>query len=101
MWEGASGKDEKRRRETEKTNERIGDIIDLLLDQEGFECDPINPRDGDTPLHSAVRWINSLSQDKWESASGLIEMMLEAGNEPKYDSPLPIFPIPHFKWIGI
>lgn len=56
----------------------------MLLDQEGFECDPVNPRDGDTPLHSVVRWINTLPQDQWEAAGGLVEMMLEAGNEPKF-----------------
>lgn len=60
-----------------------GDVIDMLLDQEGFECDPINRQDGDTPLHSAVRWINSLPTEQWDNASGLVEMMLEAGNEPK------------------
>jgi len=61
------------------------EIIDLLLDQEGFECDPVNTREGDTPLHSAVRWVNSLPDDpeQQESAIDLIEMMLEAGSDPR------------------
>jgi hypothetical protein len=57
----------------------------MLLDQEGFECDPINRADGDTPLHSAVRYINTLpvSPDNTEFASGLIEMMIDAGSDPR------------------
>ncbi|KAH0495630.1 hypothetical protein TgHK011_009165 [Trichoderma gracile] len=42
------------------------EIIDHLLDQPDFECDPINRLEGDTPLHSA-----------------LIDMMLEAGSNPR------------------
>jgi hypothetical protein len=56
----------------------------MLLDQEGFECDPINKREGDTPLHSAVRWANEVSEDQMEFASSLIEMMLEAGSDPRF-----------------
>jgi len=56
----------------------------MLLDQEGFECDPINKREGDTPLHSAVRWANEVSEDQKEFASSLIEMMLEAGSDPRF-----------------
>ncbi|KAG0651374.1 Ankyrin repeat-containing [Hyphodiscus hymeniophilus] len=61
------------------------EIIDMLLDQEGFECDPINRMEGDTPLHSAVRYINSLdvNPDTAEEASSLIGMMCEAGNDPR------------------
>jgi hypothetical protein len=56
----------------------------MLLDQEGFECDPINKREGDTPLHSAVRWANEVSKEQMEFASSLIEMMLEAGSDPRF-----------------
>jgi len=56
----------------------------MLLDQEGFECDPINKREGDTPLHSAVRWANEVSGEQMEFASSLIEMMLEAGSDPRF-----------------
>lgn len=55
----------------------------MLLDQEGFECDPINRREGDTPLHSAVRWANEQSAENHEYSIGLIDMMLEAGSDPK------------------
>lgn len=59
------------------------DVIDMLLDQEGFECDPITQREGDTPLHSVVRWINGASAQEKEAGIGLVEMMLEAGNDPR------------------
>ena len=57
----------------------------MLLDQEGFECDPISVREGDTPLHSAVRYINSLppSAAVSEFTSDLITMMTEAGSDPR------------------
>ena len=54
-----------------------------MLDQEGFECDPINKREGDTPLHTAVRWANEQGKENHEFAIQLIEMMLEAGSDPR------------------
>lgn len=63
------------------------EVIDLLLDQEGFECDPINRIEGDTPLHSAVRFINHLPQPlnshNADFASELITMMIDAGSDPR------------------
>lgn len=59
------------------------DIIDMLLDQEGFECDPVNRVEGDTPLHSAIRWINSEPVEQREFGNALVEMMLEAGSNPR------------------
>jgi hypothetical protein len=57
----------------------------MLLDQEGFECDPISRLEGDTPLHAAIRYINSLprSDDTAEFSSNLIAMMIEAGSDPR------------------
>lgn len=60
-----------------------GDVIDMLLDQEGFECDPLTDREGDTPLHCVVRWINGASAQEKDAGIGLVEMMLEAGNDPR------------------
>jgi len=59
------------------------EVIDMLLDQEGFECDPVSTRDRDTPLHSAIRWINSSGPDAWEYGLSLVQMMLEAGSDPR------------------
>jgi negative regulator of genetic competence, sporulation and motility len=55
----------------------------MLLDQPGFECDPVSRVDGDTPLHSAVRWINSEPPEQREFGNALVEMMLEAGSNPR------------------
>ncbi|KUJ23588.1 uncharacterized protein LY89DRAFT_186324 [Mollisia scopiformis] len=65
------------------------EIIDTLLDQPGFECDPISRIEGDTPLHSAIRYINShfstspTNAELSTFASELISMMIEAGSDPK------------------
>ncbi|CAK7265197.1 hypothetical protein SEPCBS119000_001389 [Sporothrix epigloea] len=59
------------------------EIIDLLLDQPGFECDPISRRERDTPLHTAIRWSNSEPPAQQPFAQALIEMMLEAGSNPR------------------
>jgi uncharacterized protein len=61
------------------------EIIDMLLDQEGFECDPISRIEGDTPLHSAIRYINSLPRtpETASFASELISMMTEAGSDAR------------------
>lgn len=57
----------------------------MLLDQDGFECDPVNRSEGDTPLHCAVRYINGLprSQDNDTFASELVSMMIEAGSDAR------------------
>lgn len=59
------------------------DIIDHLLDQPDFECDPINRLEGDTPLHSAVRWLNAEPPAQRPFGHHLIDMMLEAGSNPR------------------
>ncbi|KAL2133359.1 hypothetical protein VTI74DRAFT_2488 [Chaetomium olivicolor] len=59
------------------------EIIDMLLDQPGFECDPVNRAEGDTPLHTAIRWINSEPPEQREFGNALVEMMLEAGSNPR------------------
>ncbi|KAK2075362.1 hypothetical protein P8C59_009493 [Phyllachora maydis] len=59
------------------------EIIDHLLDQPNFECDPVNRTEGDTPLHTAVRWINSEPPAQRDFGNALVEMMLEAGSSPR------------------
>ena len=55
----------------------------MLLDQPNFECDPLTRREGDTPLHSAIRWINSEPPAQRAFGNALVEMMLEAGSNPR------------------
>lgn len=63
------------------------DVIDWLLNQDGFECDPISravdQTAGDTPLHSAIRFINDLQPTDTNLTAGreLVALMLEAGSE--------------------
>ncbi|KAI1755677.1 ankyrin repeat protein [Xylaria castorea] len=59
------------------------EIIDMLLDQHEFECDPTNRAEGDTPLHSVIRWINSEPPAQREFGNALVEMMLEAGSSTR------------------
>lgn len=59
------------------------EVVDALLDMPGFECDPVNRLEGDTPLHSAVRWVNSEPEAQREFGAALVEMMLEAGSNPR------------------
>jgi hypothetical protein len=59
------------------------EVIDMLLDQPNFECDPLTRADGDTPLHSVIRWINSEPPAQREFGNALVEMMLEAGSSTR------------------
>jgi hypothetical protein len=61
----------------------LDEIIDLLLDQPNFECDPITRLDADTPLHTAIRWLNSEPPAQRPFGLALVEMMLEAGSNPR------------------
>ena len=65
------------------------ECLDVLLDQEGVEVDPRNRMDGDTPLHCAAK----LSQEEGyeEEAKETIEMLLEAGADPRYIFPFLIY----------
>ncbi|KAG6003329.1 hypothetical protein E4U21_002106 [Claviceps maximensis] len=55
----------------------------LLLDQPSFECDPLNRLEGDTPLHTAIRWLNSEPPAQQPFGIALVGMMLEAGSNPR------------------
>ncbi|KAL7621161.1 hypothetical protein AAE478_008478 [Parahypoxylon ruwenzoriense] len=59
------------------------EVIDLLLDQPSFECDPLNRTDGDTPLHCAIRWINGEPRAQRPFGNALVSMMLEAGSSTR------------------
>jgi ankyrin repeat protein len=65
------------------TKRNEDEIIDLLLDQPSFECDPVNRLEGDTPLHTAIRWLNAEPPAQRSFGKALIEMMLEAGSNPR------------------
>lgn len=58
-------------------------VLDLLLDQEGLEVDPIDRLEAETPLHKAVRFINGVDESERKTASILVELLLEAGADPR------------------
>ncbi|KAI1076946.1 ankyrin repeat protein [Whalleya microplaca] len=69
------------------------EVIDMLLDQPNFECDPLNRVEGDTPLHSAIRWINSEPPAQREFGNALVEMMLEAGSSARVKNKARLTPL--------
>lgn len=58
-------------------------MLDTLLDQEGLEVDPVDRMEADIPLHKAVRFVNGLAEDGWEAGAGLVELLLDAGADPR------------------
>lgn len=58
------------------------EVLDALLDQEGVEVDPRNRLEGDTPLHCAARL--SIEEGAEGEAQEVVEMLLEAGADPRF-----------------
>lgn len=59
------------------------DILDTILDQEGVEIDHKDKREGDTCLHTAVRYVNGLGAGEWEGeGKALVEILVDAGCDP-------------------
>jgi hypothetical protein len=58
----------------------------MLLDQEGVEIDGVEKREGDTCLHKAVRYVNSLTKDEWEEGQAIVDILIDAGCDPRYVS---------------
>lgn len=58
------------------------EILDILLDQEGVEIDNPERREGDTPLHSAVRYANTSGSTSGEGKR-VVEILLDAGCDPR------------------
>lgn len=73
------------------------DALDLLLDQEGLEVDPLDRLEEDTPLHKAVRFVNGLSKSDWPSGSALVELLLDAGADPRF-VPQALMPLSRRDW---
>lgn len=59
------------------------DVLDLLLDQEGLEIDELDRLERDTPLHKAVRFVNSLDKEEWAEGHAVVEILLDAGCDPR------------------
>ena len=61
----------------------LDEVLDVLLDQEGLEVDPIDRLERDTPLHKAVRFTNQLSKAEWGHGAHVVELLVDAGADPK------------------
>ncbi|MCJ1356790.1 MAG: hypothetical protein MMC33_006786 [Icmadophila ericetorum] len=62
---------------------KTDEVLDQLLDQENLEVDPLDRLEHDTPLHKAVRFVNSLPKSEWEAGASLVELLLDAGADPR------------------
>ncbi|KAF1985310.1 hypothetical protein K402DRAFT_395004 [Aulographum hederae CBS 113979] len=61
-----------------------GEIVDILLDQEGLEIDQVEPEKGDTALHCAIRAVNEMPPEHWEGEGlELVDLFLSAGCDPR------------------
>ncbi|KAH9873366.1 hypothetical protein J1614_005764 [Plenodomus biglobosus] len=70
------------------------EVLDVLLDQEGLEIDELDRMEADTPLHKAVRYVNSLDASEW-AASGhaIVEILLDAGCDPRIRNKAKLKPV--------
>ncbi|QDS73546.1 hypothetical protein FKW77_000360 [Venturia effusa] len=59
------------------------EILDLLLDQEGLEIDELDRLEKDTPLHKAIRYVNTLDKSDWDHGHGIVDILLDAGCDPR------------------
>ncbi|KAH7135656.1 ankyrin repeat protein-like protein [Dendryphion nanum] len=70
------------------------DVLDVLLDQEGLEIDEIDRLEKDTPLHKAVRYVNSLDKADWSSAGHpIVDILLDAGCDPRIRNKAKLKPV--------
>ncbi|KAI4126912.1 MAG: hypothetical protein LQ338_003489 [Usnochroma carphineum] len=69
------------------------EVLDTLLDQENLEVDPLDRLERDTPLHKAVRFVNSLSPSDWPSAHSIAELLIDAGADPRIRNKAKLKPV--------
>lgn len=59
----------------------LDEALDLLLDQEGLEVDPLNRMEGATPLHTAVNYATLKDA---EHGLHIVELLIDAGSDPRF-----------------
>ncbi|KAF1919091.1 ankyrin repeat domain-containing protein [Ampelomyces quisqualis] len=70
------------------------EVLDILLDQEGLEIDEIDRMEQDTPLHKAVRYVNSLDKSEWAlHGHPIVEILLDAGCDPRIRNKAKLKPV--------
>ena len=56
------------------------DVMDELLNIKFLECDPLTPRDRETPIHTAVRYAVERNS---EIGTAMVKMLVDAGGDPR------------------
>lgn len=56
------------------------DVMDELLNVEFLECDPLTRREGETPIHCAVKYANEREADLGQA---MAQMLIDAGGDPR------------------
>lgn len=70
------------------------EVLDILLDQEGLEIDEVDRMEKDTPLHKAVRYVNSLDKSEWASTGHhIVDILLDAGCDPRIRNKAKLKPV--------
>ncbi|KAF2656225.1 ankyrin repeat domain-containing protein [Lophiostoma macrostomum CBS 122681] len=70
------------------------EVLDILLDQEGLEIDEIDRMEKDTPLHKAVRYVNSLDKSDWvDVGHPIVDILLDAGCDPRIRNKAKLKPV--------
>jgi len=59
------------------------EVLDLLLDQSQIHIDEPSRLEADTPLHKAIRYVNSLDKADWEHGYQIVDILLDAGCDPR------------------
>ncbi|KAK9462280.1 ankyrin repeat-containing domain protein [Lipomyces oligophaga] len=65
------------------------ECLDILLDVEGVEVDPVNRMEGNTPLHCAAIY----AEEEPEHAVAIVDMLIDAGADPRVRNKLKDKPI--------
>lgn len=71
----------------------LDEILDILLDQAGLEIELTDRMEHDTPLHKAVRYANSLPQPEWPAATPVVDILLDAGCDPRVRNKAKLKPV--------
>lgn len=69
------------------------EILDLLLDQALIQIDLPSRLEADTPLHKAVRYVNSLNKEDWDHGYQIVDILLDAGCDPRIKNGAKLKPI--------
>jgi hypothetical protein len=83
-----------KRKRSYQADTSADEVLDILLDQEGLEIDDVDRLEHDTPLHKAVRYVNSLDKSEWaDIGHPIVEILLDAGCDPRIRNKAKLKPV--------